>query len=311
MPKSSMLVKEAGSSIAAALPEDGNTTSLDFTKMFNVSMNEGLKTIMDCIIVSDTAGKIPTDTAQTGGNEPVEDSLDEEKYEIPSVCLDTQSLIALFQAYFSAQDKQSAVKQPADDTGAGEFQNTCPKVQVDEFLQNVLHLLEQGDSVRITLKQIPIPIQEQKQNETVATVSYDNQLEDTEPEQAETQKDEIEVSEYHTRDFGPLQKMDAPENNPIFYRMAAVLEQMGQNIDKVTNESDGAGTQPIQYKISYEYSGDRPQVESSRQDEQSEGQMSIETQQPFVNTDKMDNTKEDDTKPLYQTKAIIEIMKPI
>ena len=72
----------------------------------------------------------------SGENITKEDDLKES----PLNFFDTQSIMALLQTYFKAQDTQ--------DNTLNALQNNTQSVAIEKFLQNVFSLLQEGESVQ-------------------------------------------------------------------------------------------------------------------------------------------------------------------
>jgi hypothetical protein len=131
------LAKEFFSSEKTAPEEENNT--LNFLNLLDIKMGRGMTPTPETDIIDGTVSKENEDEL-AGENIPKEDGRKESSANL----FDTQSIITLLQTYFKTQDLQDNTLQ--DDTQS---------VAMENFLQSVFSLLQEGESIQFT-KEKPI-----------------------------------------------------------------------------------------------------------------------------------------------------------
>ncbi len=319
MPKSSLLAKEP----VAILPENSDKTSLEFAEMFNTSMSEGLEPFMQCMGLSDAAREIVIDEVKTADNDSDATISSEATREIPCFCLDTQSLLSLFQKLFAVQNFRDTAT-PTD----GEIDvedSTAGNIRVNEVLQNILSLLEAGDSVRITLKNIPAPAKEQKRSETLLThadhmtdtdhitrADHTAKADANQPGNALKESDEtddgIEITGYLTQDIN--QPQVESEARDLAGRITAALEQMQHTTGSASQSLETAPeASPVRYEVSFEGYTREPKL--SHDNETRKLQVPPDGLPAGTGPEKREIIKTDDGRQVRPERAIIEIVKPM
>jgi len=119
-------------------PQEGSN-ALIFLNLLDVKMGSAITTTPKADIVDGTVSKEKKDEL-LGENIPKEDG----RKESPVVFFDTQSIIKLLQTYFKTQDLQ-------DNT----LRNDTQSVEMENFLQSVFSILQEGESIQFA-KEKPI-----------------------------------------------------------------------------------------------------------------------------------------------------------
>ena len=180
------LAKEFFSSeLESAIPQEGGN-ALNFLNLLDVKLGSGVAepnlNVVNGNVSKENENKALVENTQKEEN-PKESSV---------IYLDTQSIITLLQTYFKAQDLQ--------DNTLNVFQNDTKSVAIENFLQSVFSLLQEGESIQFA------------KDKAIGTICL-------------VQKPEEEGKTVETDQYPVIEPGKATENRAFIGYLASMLQQ--------------------------------------------------------------------------------------